>query len=60
MDSAAAFTHMDTDSRRARFESVYAGHYELILAYALRRTLTRDDAADVVAETFLQAWRRLE
>jgi hypothetical protein len=32
----------------------------LILAYALRRTLTRDDAADVVAETFLQAWRRLE
>jgi RNA polymerase sigma-70 factor (ECF subfamily) len=60
MDSAAAFTHTDTDDRRARFESVYAGNYELILAYALRRTLTRDDAADVVAETFLQVWRRLE
>jgi len=30
-----------------------------VLAYALRRT-SRDDAADVVAETFLVAWRRLD
>ncbi len=30
-----------------------------MLAYALRRT-PREDAADVVAETFLVAWRRLD
>jgi RNA polymerase sigma-70 factor (ECF subfamily) len=30
-----------------------------VLAYALRRT-SREDAADVVAETFLVAWRRLD
>jgi RNA polymerase sigma-70 factor (ECF subfamily) len=40
------------------FQRVYAAHYDLILAYALRRTQTPDDAADVVAETFLTAWRR--
>jgi RNA polymerase sigma-70 factor (ECF subfamily) len=34
-------------------------HTAAVLAYALRRT-SRDDAADVVAETFLVAWRRLD
>ena len=52
--------HTNHGDRRARFEGVYAAHYELILAYALRRTQARDDAADVAAETFLTAWRRLE
>src|SRR5574342_1417972 len=45
---------------RARFESLYAAHYDLIVEYALRRTSTREDAYDVVAETFLTAWRRLD
>jgi RNA polymerase sigma-70 factor (ECF subfamily) len=31
-----------------------------VLGYALRRTEDPQDAADVVAETFLVAWRRLE
>jgi RNA polymerase sigma-70 factor (ECF subfamily) len=31
-----------------------------MVAFALRRTPTPDDAADVVAETFLTAWRRLD
>jgi RNA polymerase sigma-70 factor (ECF subfamily) len=31
-----------------------------LLGYALRRTSNTDDAADVLAETFLTAWRRLE
>jgi RNA polymerase sigma-70 factor (ECF subfamily) len=35
-------------------------HGREILAYALRRTDGPEDAADVVAETFLVAWRRLE
>lgn len=34
-------------------------HTAAVLAYALRRA-SRDDAADVVAETFLVAWRRLD
>jgi len=34
-------------------------HTPAVLAYALRR-VPRDDAADVVAETFLIAWRRLD
>jgi RNA polymerase sigma-70 factor (ECF subfamily) len=50
----------DQGARHARFERVYAAHYELILAYALRRTQSRDDAADVVAETLLTAWRRFD
>ncbi|MFI7074822.1 RNA polymerase sigma factor [Micromonospora sp. WMMD754] len=43
---------------RAGFERLYAAHYELIMRYALRRAPSPDDAADVVAETFLVAWRR--
>lgn len=44
--------------QRAWFERAYAANYEPVLSYALRRTTTRDDALDVVAETFLTAWRR--
>jgi RNA polymerase sigma factor (sigma-70 family) len=39
---------------------LYVLHGRPILAYALRRTSSAEDAADVVAETFLVAWRRLE
>ena len=39
---------------------LYALHGRPVLAYALRRTANAEDAADVVAETFLVAWRRLE
>jgi RNA polymerase sigma factor (sigma-70 family) len=45
-------------ARRARFEQLYNDNYHLILGYAMRRT-TDEEAADVVAETFLVAWRRL-
>lgn len=60
MHSAGPFTHADSTARRTRFELIYTTNYQPILAYALRRTQTRDDAADVVAETFLTAWRRLD
>ena len=46
--------------RQHRFEAVYAAHHSPILGYLLRRTDNPDDAADVLAETFLTAWRRLE
>jgi RNA polymerase sigma factor (sigma-70 family) len=48
------------DERQRRFEEVYLAHRSSILGYVLRRTDNPDDAADVIAETFLTAWRRLE
>lgn len=48
------------DGRRRRFEQVYAAHRAKILAYALRRTADPQDAADILAETFLIAWRKLD
>jgi len=42
-----------------RFRRLCEGHTAAILAYALRR-VPREDAADVVADTFLVAWRRLD
>jgi RNA polymerase sigma factor (sigma-70 family) len=50
----------DPDERRRRFEAIYTVNCGPILGYALRRTGNGDDAADVVAETFLTAWRRLD
>lgn len=46
-------------SRRMRFETLFGKHYDDVLAYALRRS-DRETAQDVVAETFLVAWRRLD
>jgi RNA polymerase sigma-70 factor (ECF subfamily) len=40
------------------FRQVYAAGFDPLLAYALRRVEQPEDAADVVAETFLIAWRR--
>lgn len=42
-----------------RFARLYREHAREIFRYALRRCPDREDAADVVAETFLIAWRRL-
>ena len=48
------------EDRRRRFEDIYTANCTPILGYALRRTGSGDDAADIVAETFLTAWRRLD
>ncbi|WP_433220056.1 RNA polymerase sigma factor [Microtetraspora malaysiensis] len=48
------------DQRLARFEAVYAEAYGQITAYAARRCDSPQDAADVVAETFTIAWRRID
>ena len=44
---------------QVRFGRLYREQGRAILAYALRRTGNSEDAADVLAETFLVAWRRL-
>lgn len=46
-------------ARRERFTAIYESNYHRLLGYAIRRT-SEDTAADVVAEVFLAAWRRLE
>lgn len=43
---------------QVRFRRLYREQGRAILAYALRRVEDPEDAADVVAETFLVAWRR--
>ncbi|MFJ2031521.1 RNA polymerase sigma factor [Streptosporangium sp. NPDC087985] len=45
---------------RDRFEALYLACYPAMHRYALRRTDSADDVADVIAETFLIAWRRLD
>jgi RNA polymerase sigma factor (sigma-70 family) len=40
------------------FEDAYRTSGRAVLGYALRRSDSRDDALDVVAETFAVAWRR--
>lgn len=48
----------DQHDAELRFRAFYAAHLEALLAYALRRVEQPADAADVVADTFLVAWRR--
>lgn len=47
------------EERSAAFRRIYEAHYSAIAAYA-RRRLDPHDADDLVAETFLVAWRRIE
>ncbi len=47
-------------SRQSRFERLVAETSSDLLAYSLRRATSPEDAADVVAETFLIAWRKID
>jgi RNA polymerase sigma-70 factor (ECF subfamily) len=52
-----------SDGRRRRvelFEELYRAHYDAVARYTLRRTPSPDDAVDIIGETFLTAWRRLD
>jgi RNA polymerase sigma factor (sigma-70 family) len=46
--------------RERRFAALYQEHYRPILAYAVRRVASAEDAADVVADVFTTAWRRID
>ncbi len=43
-----------------RFRQLFDDHFRELLGYALRRSGSPEDAADIVAETMLVAWRRLD
>jgi RNA polymerase sigma factor (sigma-70 family) len=47
------------EDAETRFRGLYHEHGRAVLAYAVRRCSDSADAADVVADTFLVAWRRL-
>lgn len=51
-----------TDHNRARatLEALFEVHYESVMRYVRRRTAQLADAEEIVAETFVIAWRRLE
>ncbi len=42
------------------FARIYEAHYRSVVAYARRRCLSIADADEIVSETFLTAWRRLD
>lgn len=48
------------DPRQRRFRILFDAESRAVLGYALRRTERAEDAADVVADTFLVAWRRID
>lgn len=51
--------HVSHSEAEVRFAALYHRHSASVMAYA-RRRCGPDDAADVVSETFVVAWRRLE
>src|SRR6059058_4934661 len=46
--------------RRERFEAAYRELYAPICGYTLRRVRDPEDAAEVIAETFVTLWRRFD
>ena len=49
----------DEDQRERRFCRLYEANFRPVQAYAVNRLARPDDVADVVAEVFMVAWRRL-
>jgi RNA polymerase sigma-70 factor (ECF subfamily) len=47
------------EERQRWFRRLYEAHADRVLAYA-RRRVPAEEAADIVSETFLTAWRRLD
>lgn len=51
---------MTRDEATRRFEAIFDANFRPLLGYAMRRVADPTSAADVVADTFLVAWRRIE
>ncbi len=48
----------DRESSSRTFDALFESTSHAVLAYAIRRTASINDAEDAVAETFVVAWRR--
>jgi RNA polymerase sigma-70 factor (ECF subfamily) len=48
------------EQRKHHFEALFGSNYSRVFSFVLRRTQDRDLAEEIVAETFLIAWRRLD
>jgi RNA polymerase sigma factor (sigma-70 family) len=57
--ASAKIDAMPRELAEQRFADLYRENARGVLGYALRRSTDPDDAADIVAETFMIAWRRL-
>jgi RNA polymerase sigma-70 factor (ECF subfamily) len=55
---AAPSLHPPPANPEVRFDKLYRSAGTAVLGYALARCVSREDALDVTAETFLVAWRR--
>lgn len=51
--------YVSGENRDDVFRRLYAAHFDAVLGFAIRRTDRPEDAADVTADAFLVAWRRL-
>lgn len=49
----------DRESQRARFDALFREHYSAVWSYA-RRRVPPEAVDDIVSDTFLVAWRRLD
>jgi RNA polymerase sigma-70 factor (ECF subfamily) len=49
----------DRDQRELRFHRLYQAYFRQVQAYAVNRLGPVDEVADIVAEVFMTAWRRL-
>lgn len=49
-----------TSDAAARFEALFRATYPAVRRYAFHRAITGSDADDLVAETYVVAWRRLD
>lgn len=56
----ASYMAKRSSGNEQRFRDVFEEQSRSVLGYALRRVDVPADAADIVAETFLVAWRRLD
>jgi len=49
-----------SEPHEEEFQRIYNEHVKLVGAYALRRCPNAADAADVLSETFMTAWQRID
>jgi RNA polymerase sigma-70 factor (ECF subfamily) len=57
---AMAEDRTSDSERRARFDDLFDEHYAAVRAYVARRSGTASVVDDVLSETFLVAWRRID